>query len=295
MNWLDNSKAIALERCPRQYYWRYECNLAEVETPRPSIQHGLCVHAALQAAMSAIGGGASHGEAIEIAITTYKENWSYGLDDDWRGPTSFSLAIGTWWQFIESALNLFGRPALIETRLAVDILPGWQYRCRVDLALESAAGLTLIDYKTTSRSFQVAVKDYEGSPQLLTYAWALGRKENRPIVSAAYIFLVAACRRLQSGAWGNLTINGGIAPVAATPNDVAMAGQRIRQAAMEIDERRHFHDWPLRLSHCQGRYQMCEFHPLCRKVGFKDPTQEHVEHALSSGYILSEWDPFVVE
>jgi len=301
MDWLDNTRIIALERCPRSYYWRHEKNLTKSSAISAALLYGSCVHKAFEEGLKHIKAGGTQERAYAIALDAFKSRWEEEdinnlelMEDDWRGYGSFNEAFMSWWPSTLEAISFWPNLEIVEARLAVPVpnTKDWEYRCRVDLCLSNGGSYMIVDHKTTSRSISLATNIYVNSPQITTYAWAWSRyKQKDVVIGAAYNFLHSAKRRTKTG-WGKLSVDHGFVPVAVTPKILWMMEKRITQAVEEIRSRRYTNNWPLRLSQCQGRYDTCEFKLLCDNIGFDSPHDSYVEYALESGYVIEEWDPF---
>ena len=304
-NWIDNSKAGQLERCPRAFWFRYVAHLTQAQE-NAKILFGKSVHFAFEQAFDQLMLGENNSKTLlDIFTESGIYYWSTRLRnldsfeamETYFDNDSFHHIANKWfseiWQFLAPQIeHVCGTELIVKVPLP-EPANDWTYICRADLVFQDVSkNLCLIDHKTTGWSLTGTINSLEADTQLPSYCMALSQKYNKP-VSLAYLNLIQySRRRLKSGDWSKPTQNNQLAPVVISPTRLEMMLYRYISCAKEIERRTETNNWTCQPSACSLRGRVCQFLPLCDRFWKEDPCDEHVQQALHLGYRVEEWKPF---
>ncbi|MBW3666464.1 MAG: PD-(D/E)XK nuclease family protein, partial [Actinobacteria bacterium] len=179
---LSPSQADAYKTCPRLYALERRLRLGDASSPYALF--GSLIHQVLERAeREVIGTGAKHA-SLESALGHLRKVWAEGadfgsdeLDGAWLGKAE------------EAIVKLYerwpgkGLPVAVEETVQAAI-DGTTWRGRVDRVEETERGLTVVDYKTSTRA--PTFEDAAESMQLAFYATALGGE--KPVTASEMWF-----------------------------------------------------------------------------------------------------------
>jgi len=302
--WLDNSKINALERCPRQFYYRYILDLTKPsEKTTIATAFGKAIHRTLEKSVLSSSLEEARTLALEsfpsllleeLAMTSSEER-----DDPRAEPSTGLLLLEDFFSPSgagSSLFNLKDEVLAVETEVEVPAFYGYTFKAMADILLRLKTGETcLVDIKTTRWRVDRYALQAVADTQLHSYAWALGRSSFGQPSSAMYLVLKVDRRRLRSGIWSNtVSTDTAIFPLALTKNHIDQMEDRIRRAALEIEGRLLARDFQCRFGSCLSWNSVCQFQPLCERFWKELPLddQEVKEIAFSLGFEEEEWIPF---
>ena len=304
-NWIDNSKAGALERCPRHFWFRYVAHLTQFQE-NPKILFGKSIHFAFEQMFDQLMLGEND---VQFLLEVFTESgilyWNhcvekldpYAAAETYFSSDSFHHIANAWlsevWEFLAPQIAGVCGTELITFCPLPEPAEDWTYICRADLVFQDISGnLCLIDHKTTGWSPTMALRTLEADTQLPSYCMALSQKFSKP-VSLAYLNLIQYNRRvLKSGNWSKPTLNCQLAPVVVSPSRLEMMLYRYVACAKELEKRKETNNWSCQPSACSFRGGICEFLPLCERFWKEDPCESHIEQAFHLGFRIEEWKPF---
>jgi RecB family exonuclease len=170
---LSPSQATAYEACPRRYALERRLRLGDADSPWA--QFGSLIHKALELAEAEIlGTGKPHADP-DRALEALDEVWaeaSFGtpeLDQAWLGKAREVLS-----KLYENWPTPDGIPEALETHVEAEI-DGVRWLGKVDRIERTAAGLRVVDYKTSTTP--ATKKEAAESVQLGFYASAIDGEE----------------------------------------------------------------------------------------------------------------------
>jgi len=303
--WIDNSKAGALERCPRYYWLRYVAHLTQ-QQENAKILFGKSIHYAFEQTFDQIMLGENDLQVLsEVFIESGILYWNkclenldpYDVQETYFTEDSFVHIANLWfsetWMLLAQQIDKVCGTELIVKFQLPEPAKDWTYICRADLVFQDISGnLCLIDHKTTGWSPNMLLTTLEADTQLSSYCMALSQKYNKP-VSMAYLNIIQYVRRrVKSGAFGKPTCKTQLAPVVISPSRLEMMLWRYVACAVEVERRLEENNWACQPSACGFRGGVCEFHPLLDRIWKEAPSESHIEMALNLGYRIEEWRPF---
>ena len=303
--WIDNSKAGALERCPRSFWFRYVADLTSLEE-NDKIAFGKSVHYAFEQVFDQVMFGESDRDfLVEVFVETGTLFWQQMLpsldpsvaEETYFAEDSFASIANQWfeqvWPMLTGQLKaICGTELVVRFRLP-EPAADWTYICRADLVYKDLAdNYVLIDHKTTGWSPTMLLNSLEADTQLPSYCMALSQKFGKP-VSVAMLNVIQYSRRwLKSGTLSKPTLKTELFPVVISPQRLEMMLCRYAAAAKEIERRLETNNWCCQPSACGFKGRTCEFFILCERFWKEDPCDSHIEQALQLGFRQEKWEPF---
>lgn len=317
--WIDNSKANAFERCPREFLLRYHLDLAQPNQDTLILDYGKAFHSGVECFFKAVfQDGLAESQALEMAtevavrqlneaLQRLAELGAESLYTDPRANPDLLVRALTY--FLTSGagrdIKVMSQQVLAELKLAANLAePDWQALGRIDLLIQSHTGdWIVIDVKTTRWSIRDWNRKALVDTQLSTYGWIAVATATAPAVTAgAYAVCRADQRLLKSGAWSpSISLDSELVPVALTVSRLQATEARFNRIASRLSSLgvgiSDTHEIPVRefpchWSACQRLGGICQFAQLCELTWDVGNTADILETAERLGYEAQPWHPF---
>lgn len=274
----DNSTLSALITCPRMCKYRHKLGLVPKATePRPALEFGLAVHAALETWQA-------HGKDDNKAIQQFVEMFTPNEEQPTLGKSGKELAAtytvlygcSILGEYFNKYRNDTREIIQLESPLAEEVGPHVFLAGRVDKIVKGPLGLVFADYKTTKYMNDFIINP---NPQFMTYKFLCEKLTGEKVSGELDIIGVSKSKSLAELLRRE--------PFDYSPYQM----DQWRASVVALINLMHQYEqadfWP-QTWRCQPFFKNCHYLPLCTL-----PRPEAHDRLVESMYEVNHWDPFL--